>query len=43
MHTCTTSGGAACHKAGVGPPAVAIDDLNTPKIVSALKDLIMPT
>ena len=35
--------GSACHKAGVGPEPVAIDDLNSDRIVDALKTLILPT
>ncbi|KAG1676362.1 hypothetical protein FOA52_001157 [Chlamydomonas sp. UWO 241] len=34
--------GAACFKAGVGPAAVAIDNLTTARIVEALKTLILP-
>mmetsp|Transcript_39814 Transcript_39814/g.88504 ORF Transcript_39814/g.88504 Transcript_39814/m.88504 type:complete len:1166 (+) Transcript_39814:378-3875(+) len=35
--------GAACFRAGVGPAPVPIDDLNTDKIIDALKTLILPT
>ncbi|MEW5302093.1 MAG: hypothetical protein WDW36_004903 [Sanguina aurantia] len=35
--------GAACARAGVGPDPVAIDDLNTERIVEAFKELILPS